>query len=121
LEYKGTAVYDDDEFFANYLSRRHRAESPNNVIEKPVLTELIGDVAGKSILDLGCGDAEFGLELLEQGCSFYEGVEGSLNMVEKAVSVLDRTISKIHHSSMEARDFPNEKDGFVISRLALHY
>ncbi len=103
------------------FSRRHRVESPNNIIEKPVLMELIGDVSGKKVLDLGCGDAEFGLELIKQGCSFYEGVEGSLNMVQKAVSVLDRTTSKIHHSSMEAWDFPQEQYDLVVSRLALHY
>ena len=80
--------------FVINLTRRHRAESPNNIIEKPVLMELIGDVSGKKVLDLGCGDAEFGLELMKQGCSFYEGVEGSLNMVQKAVSVLDRRLVK---------------------------
>lgn len=121
MEYKGAAVYDNDEFLDNYLTRRHRAESPNNIIEKPVLMELIGDVSGKKVLDLGCGDAEFGLELMKQGCSFYEGVEGSLNMVGKAVSILDRTTSKIHHSSMEAWDFPDEEYDLVVSRLALHY
>lgn len=57
-------------------------------MEKPVIMELIGDVKGKKVLDLGCGDAEFGLELIEQGCYFYEGVEGSINMVNKAGSVL---------------------------------
>lgn len=71
--------------------------------------------------DLGCGDAEFGLELMKQGCSFYEGVEGSLNMVQKAVSVLDYTASKIQHSSMETWDFPQEQYDLVVSRLALHY
>jgi len=121
LEYKGASVYDDDEFFGNYVTRRHRADSPNNIIEKPVLMELIGDVIGRKILDLGCGDAEFGLELIKHGCSVYEGVEGSLNMVEKAVSILDQTTSKIHHSSIESWDFPNEKYDLVVSRLALHY
>ena len=121
MEYKGAAVYDNDEFFDNYITRRHRAESPNNSIEKPVLMELMGDIAGKKVLDLGCGDAEFGVELLKQGCVFYEGVEGSLNMVQKAVSVLDRTTSKIHHSSMEAWDFPLDYYNLVVSRLALHY
>ncbi|WP_335339511.1 class I SAM-dependent methyltransferase [Sporosarcina psychrophila] len=73
------------------------------------------------MLDLGYGDAEFGLELIKQGCSFYEGVEGPLNMVQKAVSVLDYTASKIQHSSMETWDFPQEQYDLVVSRLALHY
>ncbi|WP_206109331.1 hypothetical protein [Paenibacillus sp. HB172176] len=57
MEYKGSSVYDNEPFFHNYLSRRNRENSPNNVIEKPVLLELAGDVEGKNILDLGCIEA----------------------------------------------------------------
>jgi trans-aconitate methyltransferase len=121
MEFKGPAVYDNNDFFQNYLSRRNREDSPNNIIEKPALLELIGDVAGKQILDLGCGDARFGDELLKQGCSFYEGVEGSKNMVNEAMRVLVSERTSIHHSTMEDWSYPCEKYDLVISRLAIHY
>lgn len=121
MEYKGASVYDDDEFLKGYLNRRNREESPNNMIEKPVLKELIGDVKGETILDLGCGDAGFGLDLLKQGCDFYEGVEGSINMVKKARTSLKSNNCKIHHCSIETWIFPKEKYDKVVSRLALHY
>lgn len=121
MEYKGSSAYDNTDFFVNYLSRRNRADSPNNIIEKPVLLELIGDVVGKQVLDLGCGDAGFGYELLKLGCGFYEGVEGSVNMVNEARNKVDSANSKIHHAAMESWNYPAQQYDLVISRLALHY
>ena len=59
-------VYNNTAFFEQYMKRRYRENSPNESIEKPVFFQLIGHVQGKQILDLGCGDAKFGAELLER-------------------------------------------------------
>ncbi|ASK60779.1 SAM-dependent methyltransferase [Virgibacillus phasianinus] len=121
MEYKGSMAYDNDAFFENYLTRRNRETSPNNSIEKPALLELIGDVTDKRVLDLGCGDGKFGYELIDQGCSVYDGVEGSTNMVGKARETLAGTCGNVYHSTMEKWDYPTERYDLVISRLALHY
>ena len=42
-------------------------ETPNDTLEKPDLLDLIGSAAGLRVLDLGCGDAEIGKELLAAG------------------------------------------------------
>jgi len=47
MEYRGASAYDDKQFFKDYLARRNRKESPNNLIEKPALLEMIGEVKGK--------------------------------------------------------------------------
>ena len=62
-------VYNNEVFFEQYIKRRYRENSPNESIEKPAFFQLIGDVKGKQILDLGCGDAKFGEELLENGAA----------------------------------------------------
>lgn len=69
MEFKGSSVYNQTDFLSNYLKRRGRQESPNNAIEKPIIYELLGDVNGKRILDLGCGDAAFGRELMAVGAA----------------------------------------------------
>ncbi|MDQ0273547.1 hypothetical protein J2S17_005479 [Cytobacillus purgationiresistens] len=51
MELKGSAAYEDDQFFRNYMKRRHREESPNKIIEKPVMLKMIGDLVDKDILD----------------------------------------------------------------------
>ena len=53
------------------MKRRYRETSPNESLEKPAFFQLVGDVKGKKILDLGCGDAKFGKELLEKDCHSY--------------------------------------------------
>lgn len=121
MEYQGASVYDEEDFFRNYMSRRTRPESPNNVIEKPVLLELIGDPEGLAICDLGCGDAEIGVELLQKGCRCYTGVEGSKNMADIAAKNLQGTTGHILSSSMEDWQPEQNEYDLIISRFALHY
>jgi SAM-dependent methyltransferase len=121
MEFRGSSVYDEEEFFENYMKRRRRKESPNNAIEKPILLELIGDVEGKKILDLGCGDAEIGVELLQQGCQSYIGIEGSENMARTAAKNLEGKAGEIQFLTMEEWEPQFEEYDLVLSRFALHY
>ncbi|MBT2642485.1 methyltransferase domain-containing protein [Bacillus sp. ISL-41] len=121
MEFRGASVYDEGEFYESYMKRRNRAESPNNIIEKPILLEMIGNVTGKRILDLGCGDAEIGVELLQQGGASYFGVEGSKNMTMAAAENLEGTNGQVIHSSMEEWQPQPKQYDFVLSRFALHY
>ncbi len=62
----GPAFDDDDAVFATYTAHRQQPDNPPDTLEKPVLLDLVGTVAGLRILDLGCGTALFGREALEQ-------------------------------------------------------
>lgn len=117
----GASFYDDKHVFETYMQRRQRAESPNDTLEKPVMMGWIGDVRGKRILDLGCGDAAFGQEVLANGCQRYVGVEGSQNMVVAARQTLAGTSGEVIHSTLETWDYPTAAFDLVVSRLVLHY
>jgi SAM-dependent methyltransferase len=121
MEFRGTSVYDQEDFFSNYMKRRSRKDSPNNAIENPIIYELIGDYQNKSILDLGCGDASFGKELLNQGAAYYTGIEGSRQMVTSAKLELANVNGTIQHETMESYSYPTEKFEIVTSRFAIHY
>ncbi|MFT4416676.1 class I SAM-dependent methyltransferase [Fredinandcohnia humi] len=121
MEFRGASVYDQEDFFSNYLKRRGRKDSPNNAIESPIIYELIGNFQNKSILDLGCGDASFGKELLNQGAAFYTGVEGSEQMVAHANLNLDNENGTILHETMESYSYPLNNFEIVASRFAIHY
>ena len=90
----GPEFYDDEEVFATYAARRARIDGPNEILEKPIFDELIGDLAGLRILDLGCGDAAFGIEALQQGCESYLGIDGSHKMVAAAKAKLAGTAER---------------------------
>lgn len=83
--------------------------------------DLMGYVAGQDILDLGCGTASFGNELLSLGAHTYVGIEGSINMVEESKKILKQDNGQVIHSTMEDWDYPGSSFHLVISRLAIHY
>ena len=66
MSYNGSDFYDNHSNFENYMQRRQGQENANDTLEKPVIWQLLGDVSDQLVLDLGCGDAGFGVELLEK-------------------------------------------------------
>lgn len=82
--YQGPEVYDDPEFSKRYLAKRQKIDNPNDVLEKPVILDLLSDVKGKTILDLGYRDGLFGKELLNKGAQYYLGIDGADTMIRLA-------------------------------------
>lgn len=122
MEYKGSSVYDNREFFENYMKRRHRKESPNIVIELPALLKMIGHIENQQILDLGCGDASLGELLLQYNGNSYTGIDGSESMCQKArESVGQHPGCSILQSSLEDFNYASYSYDLVVSQLVLHY
>jgi SAM-dependent methyltransferase len=117
----GPDFYDDEAVFTTYASGRSRVDNPNDTLEKPVLLELAGDLAGKRILDLGCGDAAFGLEAIKRGCRSYLGLDGSRYMINEAQKTLSGTAGQVILANIEQWEYPQAAFDLVVSRLALHY
>ena len=120
MKYKSYSVYDDEDFFEKYNQKRNKGDSPNELIEKPIFDELLGDINEKKILDLGCGDGKMGAQLLNRGAKFYHGVEGSYKMASLAREVITHTNSRIQTCDIENFDFPRNEYEVVISRLVFH-
>jgi SAM-dependent methyltransferase len=117
----GPLFYDDDAVFATYMRHRGRSDTPNDTLEKPVIDQLIGTVEGLRILDLGCGDAAIGRELLTRGAASYHGLEGSANMAALAAQTLHGTAGQVIHTTIEEWDYPSAAFDLAIARLVLHY
>lgn len=121
MEKTGSNFYDDEAVFATYKQHRQRADTPNETLEKPVLMDLIGSITDKRILDLGCGDAAIGRELLHQGAASYVGIESSHKMAAVARQMLADTSGQIILQTIEDWTYPHAVFDLVIARLALHY
>ena len=50
-------------------------------LERRLILELIGDVSGCRVLDVGCGDGEFALELARRG-AIVTGIDASAAMID---------------------------------------
>ena len=121
MKFIGSSVYDDKDFLAGFLKRRGRKESPNNAIEKPIICELLGDVEGKAILDLGCGDGTFGNELLSSGAASYTGIEGSSEMALLAGNATSQLGGKIYLEDLESFQAEGSQYDLIVSRFVIHY
>lgn len=121
MEYRGPLAYDEKDFLETYLKRRSRPDSPNNAIEGPILTALLGDIKGMAILDLGSGDGGYGKELLLNGAQKYTAVEGSPAMMALASENLAGLNAELHLTAMENFRFAENSSDIVISRMAMHY
>ena len=102
---KGYEFFDDDELLTIYKTRRQEPTSPNETIEQPIFRELLGSVKGQDILDLGCGEVEFGRELLDKGARSYVGVEASEKMANLAEERLAGLNAEVRRTTIEAFDF----------------
>lgn len=117
----GPGFYDQAAVFDTYQTHRGTPESPNQTLERPVIQDLMGDVRGCDCLDLGCGDAGFGLELLAAGARSYLGIDGSWRMVERARSRLAGTAGQVLQADVATWHGPLEQFDRVSARLMLHY
>ncbi|ARU61243.1 hypothetical protein CBW65_09740 [Tumebacillus avium] len=117
----GKNFFDNEEVFENYWRLRGRGLSANAVLEEPVIDELIGSVAGLNLLDLGCGNGQYGATLLERGAKSLYGVDAAEKMLEAAQERLKGTGSILVQGTFEEIELPAEKFDLALSRLALHY
>ncbi|MDZ7958932.1 MAG: class I SAM-dependent methyltransferase [Aulosira sp. DedQUE10] len=85
------------------------------------MMDLIQPINGKRILDLGCGNAAIGRELLDRGAASYTGIEGSHKMATVATKTLTDTAGQIIEQTIENWTYPHAAFDLVIARLSLHY
>ena len=121
MPYKGASLYDNQDFFEKYIQKRQKGNTPNDLLEKPYIDILLGNVEGKYILDIGCGDGSYGKALLVKGAKFYHGIDGSQNMIRLAQQHLAQQNVLLDKKNIETFDFPIAAFDLIFSRLAFHY
>jgi SAM-dependent methyltransferase len=106
------------------LSETYRAHEEDPYcadLEFPATTDLVPDVAGKRVLDAGCGHGRYTEWLLERGADVL-AVDKSSEMVERAKRRVDGRADVRQDDIGTPLEFADdgEFDG-VVSGLALHY
>lgn len=74
-------------------------------LEHQLILELMGDVEGCRVLDVGCGDGEFAVELAKRG-AIVVGVDASLEMIDAAEARPKPQNSNIGFMVAEAEHLP---------------
>jgi ubiquinone biosynthesis O-methyltransferase len=80
-------------------------------LERQLILGLVGDVSGCRVLDVGCGDGEFAVELEKRG-AIVVGIDASAEMIEAAKSRsksqnadIDFQVAMAEHLPFPAGDF----------------
>ena len=114
-------VYDNASFFEQYTEMRAQEINANNLIENPIIKSMLPDLAGKTILDLGCGDGNMGHYFLQNGAKSVVGVDISENMIAQATKNNSNPNMTFQLLKMEDISSLTQKFDIVYSSLAFHY
>ncbi|MGH2354854.1 MAG: class I SAM-dependent methyltransferase [Chloroflexota bacterium] len=114
-------IYDDPCFFAGYSQLERFGSGWATAVEHPSFMGLLPDVAGKRVLDLGCGAGQLAYHLAEAGAAEVIGVDLSERMLGLARS--ERAHPRVTYLRQAIEDvaFPPERFELVVSSLAFHY
>ncbi|MCK3658366.1 hypothetical protein A4G18_06515 [Pasteurellaceae bacterium Pebbles2] len=118
------SVYDTENFFELYQKLRANPISLNNIVEKPTMLSLLPDLAGKKLLDLGCGTGEHLALYFAHQLQFAVGVDLSAAMLTQAAKNLADFAPhfSLHQLAMEQLDcLAEDQFDVVSSSFAFHY
>lgn len=112
--------YDDPKFFGEYARMARSREGLSAAGEWRQLKALFPPLAGKDVLDLGCGYGWHCRYAKEQGASRVLGLDISAKMLEEAKRRGGEGI-EYRLCGIEDYEYPREAWDMVVSNLALHY
>ena len=114
-------IYDNEVFFNGYSKIRENENNANNLFEKPALYSLLPVLAGKTVLDLGCGFGENCIRYVDKGAKRVVGVDISEKML--AVAEAENAHENIKYLKMPMEDIGELREHFdvVVSSLAIQY
>jgi SAM-dependent methyltransferase len=106
--------------FAAEYSAQSEASLVNGYYMHPAIVNLAGDVAGRRILDAGCGSGPIAAKLRDRGATV-TGFDSSAGMLELARRRLGPD-ADLHLADLAAPlPFPDDTFDDVIAALVLHY
>jgi SAM-dependent methyltransferase len=114
-------IYDNAGFFHGYSQLPRSIHGLDGAPEWPTLRNMLPDLHGLRVLDLGCGLGWFCRFARQQGAASVLGVDVSERMLARAkAGTSDPAISYQHADLEELTLVPGDFD-FAYSSLALHY
>ncbi|MBS0548363.1 MAG: class I SAM-dependent methyltransferase [Proteobacteria bacterium] len=114
-------IYDNAEFFAGYSALLRSREGLAGAPEWPALRAMLPDLAGRKVVDLGCGFGWFCRFAREAGATSVLGLDVSKNMLARARETTADPAIAYRRADLETLDLPAAAFELVYSSLVLHY
>jgi SAM-dependent methyltransferase len=116
----GRMVPNDYDSFAETYSTENEGNLHNAYYERPATLALAGDVAGRRILDAGCGSGPLFAALRDRG-AIVTGFDASAGMLELARRRLGDDADLVVADLGRPLPFPDGAFDDVVASLVLHY
>ena len=114
-------IYDHPAFFDGYAQLPRSVQGLDGAPEWPALKSMLPDLAGKSVIDLGCGYGWFCRVARELGAVNVTGVDLSEKMLARAAELTNDASIRYQRSDLESLTLAPDSLDLVYSSLALHY
>jgi len=114
-------IYDRPEFFAAYSQLPRSVRGLAGAPEWPVLQAMLPDLAGRRVVDLGCGFGWFARFARAGGAATVLGIDLSRSMLARAGELTDDPAITYRHMDLERLELPEAAFDLAFSALTLHY
>lgn len=113
--------YDDDKFFDQYSQMARSILGLQGAGEWHALQSILPSLAGKRLLDLGCGYGWHCKYAVEQGATQVVGIDLSEKMIAKARQINADPHIEYQVAAVEDFDYASHQFDIVLSSLTFHY
>ncbi len=113
-------IYDQPDFFAAYSQLPRSISGLDGAPEWPSLQAMLPDLAGRAVVDLGCGFGWFCRWARAQGAASVLGIDLSEKMLAQAAAAPADGIT-YRKADIARLDLPQASFDLAYSSLALHY
>lgn len=114
-------IYDQPAFFEGYSSLPRSVHGLAGAAEWGAVQALLPDLAGRRIVDLGCGFGWFARHAAAQGAESVLGLDLSENMIARARAETTAAAVRYEIADLDQLVLPEAAFDFAYSSLAFHY
>jgi ubiquinone/menaquinone biosynthesis C-methylase UbiE len=114
-------IYDNETFFEGYARLPRSVEGLDGAPEWPALRDLLPELKGQRVLDLGCGFGWFCRWARQAGASLVQGIDVSEKMLARARAETPDAAVAYTRADLERLELQPESFDLVYSSLAFHY
>ena len=114
-------IYDDPDFLAGYEKLDRQVCGLNGAAEWPTLRSMLPDLAGRRVVDFGCGFGWFSRWAGQQGATQVIGIDASTKMLERARNETNSPTIEYRCEDLDALDLAPDSTDMAFSSHTLHY
>ncbi len=114
-------IYDDPRFLAGYSEFPRSRDGLSATSEWPAFRELLPEIAGKRVVELGCGFGQLTRWLAAEGAREVLAFDLSASMLARAKAETSSLVVRYVRADLDGLTLESHSADLVVSSMTLHY